>query len=306
MRGFISDYKRMSVHDGPGIRTTLFLKGCPLRCLWCHNPENLRMEKTLSYTKKLCVGCGYCASVCDRGVHRVENGEHTLAYDACTGCGKCVAECYTGALKLFGQEMDAEEAAEKLLEDHRFYESSGGGVTFSGGEPLMQPLFLAAVMRILKQHEVHIAVDTCGEAPWEAFARILPYTDLFLYDVKHIDSGLHKKATGVGNERILENLRRLSALGAQFEIRTPVIPGYNDSPEVLGAIGSLLSSLDGVRVWRLLPYHSMGKAKYEAIGLSYPMPELEMPDNVRMRALQASLQAVFARVMLSSDLADAE
>lgn len=304
MKGYISDYKRMSVHDGPGIRTTLFLKGCPLRCRWCHNPENLRMTPTLSYTQKLCVGCGACAAVCERGVHRLDALAHHIDFARCTACGACVKECYTGALKIFGQEAQPEDAAEKLLEDRAFYESSAGGVTFSGGEPLLQPDFLAAVMAILKAQGIHIAVDTCGEAPWDAYEKILPYTDLFLFDVKHIDSGAHQEGTGVGNERILDNLGRLSEIGAQIEIRTPVIPGYNDSPDVLRRIAALLADLKGVRAWRLLPYHSMGKAKYEAIGLAYGMPELEMPDVSRMRALQESLRDIFPNVMLSSDLAE--
>lgn len=302
MKGYISDYKRMSVHDGPGIRTTLFLKGCPLRCRWCHNPENLRMTPTLSYTQKLCVGCGACAAVCPRGVHRLDAQTHHIDFSSCIACGACVRECYTGALKIFGQEAQPEAVAEKLLEDRAFYENSAGGVTFSGGEPLMQAGFLSEVMAILKAQNVHIAVDTCGEVPWEAFEAVLPYTDLFLFDVKHIDSAAHKEGTGVGNERILSNLRTLSARGAKIEIRTPVIPGYNDSAQVLEGIARLLAGLDGVQVWRLLPYHSMGKAKYEAIGLAYPMPELDMPDTQRMRDLQESLRGIFPNVMLSSDL----
>ena len=305
MKGYISDYKRMSVHDGPGIRTTLFLKGCPLRCLWCHNPENLRVTPTLSYTQKLCVDCGACAAVCSNGVHSFTGEEHRIDHSRCTACGACVKECYTGALKIFGQTAEAEAVAEKLLEDRAFYESSSGGVTFSGGEPLMQPDFLAAVMSILKAQNIHIAVDTCGEAPWENIEKILPYTDLFLFDVKHIDTDAHRTGTGVGNERILSNLRRLSERGAHIEIRTPVIPGFNDSPDVLSRVANLLAALDQVQLWRLLPYHSMGKAKYEAIGLAYSMPELEMPDVARMRALQESLRGSFPNVMLSSDLPNA-
>lgn len=301
MNGIISDIKRMSVHDGPGIRTTLFLKGCPLRCLWCHNPENLRTEPSLSYTEKLCVGCGACAAVCPHGVHGFENGIHRLHHSACANCGACIAECLTGALKLYGRTATAEETAQLLLEDMDFYRQSGGGVTFSGGEPLLQSTFLREVMRLLKAHDVHIAVDTCGAVPWSAFEDVLPYADLFLYDIKHPDPEMHKKGTGAGNERILENLRRLHESGAPVEIRTPVIPGYNDAEETLLQIAEILKPYGNITCWRLLPYHSMAKGKYQALGMDYPMPETEMPDNMRMRALQQKLAAVCPIVKLSSD-----
>ncbi len=309
--GIISDIKRMSVHDGPGIRTTLFLKGCPLRCRWCHNPENLTTSKMLSYTAKLCVGCGACAAVCPAGVHEfVQEGAapepgavvHLLHYDRCLRCGACVRECFTDALKMYGTEADADTIAKKLLEDTAFFRSSGGGVTFSGGEPLLQPDFLAAVMKELKKEDVHVAVDSCAFVPREAFEKVLPYTDLFLIDVKHIDSDEHRRMTGQGNELILENLKKLADARAAVEIRTPVIPGYNDDTETLRKIGTLLASMDNIAVWRLLPYHSMGKAKYEAIGLTYEMPEIEQPAPARMRALTEMLKDVFPGVRLSSDL----
>ncbi|NLB54663.1 MAG: glycyl-radical enzyme activating protein, partial [Lentisphaerae bacterium] len=196
----------------------------------------------------------------------------------------------------------AKETAAILLEDTSFYKQSGGGVTFSGGEPLLQSVFLQEVMLLLKQNKIHIAVDTCGEVPWSAFETVLAYTDLFLYDVKHLDSAAHRRGTGVGNERILDNLRQLSAFGAKVEIRTPVIPGYNNDEATLHGIAKLLSALPGVTCWRLLPYHSMAKAKYKAIGAMYPMPETEMPDIARMRALQVNLQKIFPATYLSSDL----
>ena len=301
MNGHISDYKRMSVHDGPGIRTTLFLKGCPLRCLWCHNPENLQTKPSLSFTQKLCIGCGACVEVCPNHVHRIDGGQHEIRYDACVNCGLCIQECLTGALKRYGEECTPKEAAARLLEDRIFYEQSGGGVTFSGGEPLLQSTFLAETMALLKAYHVHIAVDTCGDVPWEAFEEVLPYTDLFLYDVKHIDPALHKKGTGSSNERILANLRHLQTCKSDVEIRTPVIPGYNDDEKTLHGIAALLRDCSRVKTWRLLPYHSMAKAKYEAIGMTYTMPETEMPDMARMRALQKELCAIFPGTKLSSD-----
>ena len=313
--GMISDIKRMSVHDGPGIRTTLFLKGCPLRCRWCHNPENLTASKTLSYTAKLCVGCGACAAVCPAGVHefvlpatetlpsdeRNQAPVHLLHYDRCLHCGACVRECFTDALKMYGQEAEPQEIAKKLLEDLPFYRESGG-VTFSGGEPLLQADFLAAIMQELKKEDVHIAVDSCAHVSWDAFRKVLPFTDLFLIDVKHIDSDEHRRMTGQGNELIFDNLRKLADAGADVEIRTPVIPGFNDDPAFLKAIAAFLNSLGNVRCWRLLPYHSMGKAKYEAVGLSYEMPEIEPPSPARMKELVELLKPYFPGVRLSSDL----
>jgi len=301
MTGIVSDFKRMSVHDGPGIRTTVFLKGCPLRCLWCHNPENLTVRPSVSLTRKLCIGCGMCISACPQGVHSLREGARSLHREACTGCGKCVDACLPGALTLYGRPMSAEETAKRLLEDRTFYAESGGGVTFSGGEPMLQSEFLVETMRLLKAEGIHIAVDTCGDVPWQHFASVLPYVDLFLYDVKHMDDELHRRGTGAGNERILANLHALSEAGAAVEIRTPVIPGYNDASEHLTAVASLLAELDGVTAWRLLPYHSMAKGKYEALDMAYPMPETAMPDTRCMRELQASLQGIFPRVMLSSD-----
>ena len=301
MNGIISDFKRMSVHDGPGIRTTVFLKGCPLRCKWCHNPENLTAAPSISLTRKLCIFCGMCAAACPEGVHEITGGDHILHREKCTGCGKCVDACLPGALTLYGKTMSAEETAKKLLEDRKFYAESGGGVTFSGGEPMLQSDFLSETMAILKSENIHTAVDTCGDVPWENFETVLPLTDLFLYDIKHLYDQLHLRGTGRGNSRILENLRKLSEKGAAVEIRTPVIPGYNDSMDHLKSIARLLASMDNITAWRLLPYHSMAKGKYQALNMEYPMPETDMPDSQRMRGLQNSLIEIFPRVMLSSD-----
>ncbi len=301
MEGIVSDIKRMSVHDGPGIRTTLFLKGCPLRCLWCHNPENLTMRPALSFTQKLCVGCGMCVQACPHGVHDLRDGIHRVRHADCVGCGRCAEACLPGALTLFGRTMEPAQAAALLLEDRTFYDQSHGGVTFSGGEPLLQSGFLAETLSLLKGQGIHTAVDTCGEVPWNAFAAVLPYTDLFLYDIKHLDAEAHRRGTGAGNARILENLRLLHQHGAAVEVRTPVIPGYNDSPETLRGIAELLRGYDNITYWRLLPYHSMARGKYEALGMEYPMPDTEMPDTPRMRALQESLLEIFPGTRLSSD-----
>lgn len=209
--------------------------------------------------------------------------------------------CLPGALTLYGRSMTAEETLGRLLEDRTFYQKSGGGVTFSGGEPLLQSDFLAEILQMLKKENIHTAVDTCGDVPWQHFETVLPFTDLFLYDIKHMDEALHIRGTGRSNERILANLKALAARKAAVEIRTPVIPGYNDAPAQLEAIARLLAGMDNITVWRILPYHSMAKGKYEALGMAYPMPDTDMPNTVRMRELQESLAHIFPRVMLSSD-----
>jgi len=303
MKGLVSDFKRMAVHDGPGMRTTVFLKGCPLRCLWCHNPENLSAAVEISYTPKICVSCGACADVCPKQAHIFDENGHRMDHSLCVRCGACVEACMPGALKRYGMEMTAEETAQKLLEDRLFFITSGGGVTVSGGEPLLQSEFVAEVFSILKKHGVHTAVDTCGCVPWQAFENVLGKTDLFLYDLKHMDSAAHKRGTGRDNELICENLIRLGASGAKIEIRMPIIPGYNADDENLMATARFVSKIPGVQALRLLPYHSLARDKYTAIGLEDTMPDAQMPSTEKMRAWQKMLADIFPATCLSSDLA---
>ena len=209
MNATLVDIKRFAVHDGPGIRTTLFLKGCPLRCLWCHNPESVRPEPELGLPTRRCTVCGRCASACPNGAHLFIGGTHRIDRIRCTACGKCVSACLNDALILYGRSISPQEAARAALEDRAFYRHSGGGVTVSGGEPLLQPEFCAELFQLLHREGVSCAVDTCGCVPWSAFETVLPVTDLFLYDLKEIDPETHRRATGVSNSRILENLRKL-------------------------------------------------------------------------------------------------
>jgi len=271
----LCDIKRFSVHDGSGIRTTLFFKGCPLRCRWCHNPETLETRPELGVFLNKCIGCGECAAVCS--CHHIINGRHEFNRTDCTACGKCVEACLFDALELYGRKISVAEAVGAVLEDRAFYAESGGGVTVSGGEPLRQAEFCGELFRTLKRDDIHTAVDTCGEVPWSAFETVLPWTDLFLYDFKHADSARHRELTGCGNERIKENLMKLSRTGKPIEIRMPLIPTLNMAADELHAAGAFLSRLKHLTLVRLLAYHSLAHAKYAAVGRTDTLPEVSSP-----------------------------
>lgn len=276
MNGLVLDLVRLSVHDGPGIRTTVFLKGCPLQCRWCHNPESVVPSSEIGFRAGQCVACGGCAKVCPQGVHRFEKGQHLLERSRCIACGACVEACLPGALRLFGQMLSAEQVAASVLADRTFYAQSGGGCTLSGGEPLWQAAFCAEVLQLLGEAGLHRAVDTSGAAPWEAFGEVLPHTDLFLYDLKHTDDALHREWIGSSNTEILNNLRHLSERGLPIEVRIPLIPGFNADEASLHDIGEFLRELPNLVGVRLLPYH-LARSKYEALGRGEPMPDTVPP-----------------------------
>ena len=273
--GVVCGLKRFAVHDGPGIRSTLFLKGCPMRCAWCHNPEALRPEPELGIRSHACALCGDCAQCCPR--HRIEDGRHLFDRKHCAACGKCVKNCFFDALDLYGKTMTPDEAAAAILEDRLFYENSGGGATLSGGEPLLQPGFCAALLPILKRGGVHTAVDTCGDVPWAAFEAVLSATDMFLYDFKHPDDGKHRELTGRGNGRIKENLLRLGTAGKPIEIRMPMVPGLNMDEAALAGAGAFLATVAGVTRVCLLPYHALARPKYETVGRPDTLPPSPAP-----------------------------
>ena len=290
------DIKRFAVHDGPGIRTTLFLKGCSLRCIWCHNPESrpLRPELAIHYRK--CTLCGECARVCF--CHKIAGGVHEFDRAACKTCGKCEQLCPSGALELFGNTLTVDEAAEKLLEDRIFY-VDGGGITLSGGEPLLQCGFCAALLRRMRDEGIGCAVDTCGNVPWTAFEAVLPYTEIFLYDLKCADPIKHEKFTGCRNDLVLENLKRLDATGIPVEIRMIMVPEHNMGEGDLRAAGEILAELRNVSAVRLLAYHQLARSKFEAVGHPDTMPDVPSPDAETLEKCACVLRSYTGNVINS-------
>ncbi len=270
--GFITDIKRFAVHDGDGIRTTVFLKGCPLKCVWCHNPEAISFRPQLAYYASKCIHCGECVEVCPTHAHKLEDTGHSFDNALCCTCGKCAQVCLGSALTLYGKAVTVQELLPLLLEDRDFYETSGGGVTLSGGECLCQADFCAELMQALKQEGIHTAVDTCGFVPQSALDKIVPYTDIFLYDVKAIDEDVHIRCTDQSNKQILENLRYLDGCGKSIEIRIPYVPGFNDTQ--ISKIAHFLKPLKHVKAVKVLPYHNYAGSKYTALGMQNTLPAI--------------------------------
>lgn len=283
MKATVVDIKRFAVHDGEGIRTTVFLKGCPLKCVWCHNPEGISFKPELAYHKNKCIGCGECVSVCSSKAHRLINNEHDFERELCVACGKCEPVCFSEALRLYGREMTADDVLEILLEDRAFYESSDGGITLSGGECLCQAEFCAELLKKCKQAGLNTAVDTCGFVPKESFDRVLPYTDMFLYDIKAIDEEVHIKCTGRPNKSILENIKYIDSLGKAIEVRIPYVPELND--DQIGKIAEFLKTLKNVKRVKVLPYHNFAGSKYEALGMENTLPSV-MPSDEEISSAQ--------------------
>ncbi len=288
------DIKRFAVHDGPGIRTTLFLKGCSLRCIWCHNPESRELKPELAFREMKCALCGECAKVCK--CHGIENGRHVFKREECKGCGRCEQACLFGALELYGKQISVEEAASVLLEDRNFY-GEDGGITISGGEPLMHSIFCAELFARMKEKGIHTACDTCGNVPWSAFEEVLPCCDMFLYDFKCADTEQHRRLTGAGNELILENLERLSHTGKKIEIRMVMVPQHNMDVENIKAAGACLAKLDNITAVRLLAYHSMARSKFKAVGHKDTMPVVPPPTEQEMAQVEKELASFGLKVI---------
>ena len=273
MKGFIFDIERGSYVDGPGIRTTVFFKGCNLRCAWCHNPESQSPKPQMMFYKNKCTGCGKCKEKCPNHL------------ELCELCGKCTIYCPHDAREICGKEYTVDEVMREILKDKVFYENSGGGVTFSGGECMLQIDFLEEILKACKENGIHTAVDTAGHVPYESFERILPHTDLFLYDVKCFDSVKHKQYTGVGNKLILDNLKTLLGTGKAVWVRIPIIPTVNDTEEEMQQISALLEAHKNYERVELLPYHAMGQHKYSALGMH--ARQFDVPDSNAMELLKS-------------------
>ncbi len=258
LTGLVFDIKKFAINDGPGIRTAVFLKGCPLRCLWCHNPESQGMKPELSFSPEKCIHCGWCSSVC----------RHSLNRDLCDGCGKCTEQCHAGAREIIGRPMPVGEVLAEVLKDRIFYENSGGGMTVTGGEPLFQPEFTAALLKAAKDEKLHNCLDTSGFGRWETLEAMLPFTDLWLYDLKESDPERHRQYTGVPLDGILENLRRVDGAGGKTILRCPIVPGLNDRFEHADGIAKIANEMRNLQEINLMPYHPLGESKLSRLGKS--------------------------------------
>jgi pyruvate formate lyase activating enzyme len=286
--GIIFNIQRFSTGDGPGIRTTVFFKGCPLRCAWCHNPEGLSPRPELIWYEARCIGARDCLSACPADALTLTSQGMQVDRGRCDACGACAEACPAGALQVVGREWTPEQLLVEVQKDTVFYETSGGGVTLSGGEPLVQADLLLALCRLCREAGLHVALDTCGVAPWECYESLLPLVNLVLYDLKLFDGERHRAATGADNARILENARRVAAAGVPLWVRTPVIPGYTADTANIAALGEFIAAeLPTVERWDLLAYTKLGQSKYRRLDRPYALEGVPLLTQAEMEALHA-------------------
>jgi len=295
--GTVFNIQRYSIHDGPGIRTTVFLKGCPLNCWWCQNPESQLSGQEMVFWEDRCIGCGACSLNCPSGAIRMENKKPVTDKNKCNLCGECSRICPAQVREMIGKKLTAEEIIKEIEKNLVFYEESGGGVTFSGGEPLGQSEFLEGLLNGCREKKIHTAVDTSGYVSWEILNKMIPKVDLFLYDLKLMDNERHKKYTGVSNELILENLKKLSSVHNNIFVRFPVIPGINDDCQNIKEIGKFLSSLKITQV-NILPYHHIGIDKYKRLERTYKLATTQPPSEEKLSEVSAILRKFNLNVKL--------
>ena len=295
--GTIFNIQRYSIHDGPGIRTTVFLKGCPLNCWWCQNPESQTDKQEMIFWEDRCIGCALCSINCPSGAISMKDGKPVTNRNECIMCGKCSRICPARAREIMGSKVSVDDVIKEIEKDLIFYEESGGGATFSGGEPLSQSEFLGALLDGCKEKKIHTAVDTSGYIPWKILERLNSKIDLFLYDLKIMDDKRHKKYTGVSNKLILENLKKLSLVHHNIFIRFPIIPGINDDDQNIREMGEFLSSLKIAQI-NLLPYHFMGIDKYKRLERIYKLADIHSPSKEKLSDISTILRNFNLKVKL--------
>lgn len=288
LEGLLFDIQKFSLHDGPGIRTTVFMKGCPLRCEWCCNPESQRSNSEIMTVDKECIQCGHCIQTCPKGAISVGDGLRSIDWEKCDYCLKCAEVCAFGGIVTTGRYYTCDALLKEIQKDQVFYKTSGGGVTFTGGEPLVQWEFLLTMLQRCKAQKIDTCLDTTGYAPWWILAKLIPYVDLVLYDLKHLDDDRHQERTGVSNRIIIENLIKLTE-SQRVWLRVPLIPGYNDSRGHVKRIGEFAENL-GVEKISLMPYHCWGEQKYERLGRTYPSKDILVPTQDDMENIKTYLR----------------
>lgn len=296
--GTVFAIKRYALHDGPDLRVTVFFKGCPLSCLWCHNPEGMDFNTQIHTTTARCVACGECLRSCPHGALSLEGTALVRDAAVCKACGTCAEACPALAHEATGSRWTVAQVLTEIAKDAPFFEGTSGGVTFSGGEPLAQPEFLDALLQACGRQGWHRAVDTSGFASWDTLAGMAPHTDLFLFDLKHMDTQMHRRTTGVDNVLILDNARRLAGLGAAVQFRLPLIPGLNDDDDNIRGTGLFAASLPGVQGIDVLPYHATARAKYAKLGRPYPGDGIPPSDPTQVDRAVKILQDCGLRVRI--------
>ena len=296
--GIIFNIQRYSIHDGPGIRTTVFLKGCPLTCKWCANPESINPHPEIFFREERCDQCGNCLKACLQGAITFDENGMQIDRIKCDSCIKCEEVCQTSAISRIGKKITVEEIVTEVMRDEPFYNNSGGGVTISGGEPLYQAKFTLNLLKECKERSLHTALDTSGYTKWEALDEILNYTDLVLFDIKHLNQEMHQKGTGLGNELILRNLEKILKKGVRVWVRIPIIPNYNNSNQHIETLASFLSEKPIEKV-SLLKYHEWGKHKYKFLGRDYPLKEPLTISDEELENLKNTMESHGLRVTIN-------
>jgi pyruvate formate lyase activating enzyme len=290
-KGIIFNIQRFSVNDGPGIRTTIFLKGCPLKCLWCFNPEGIKTQPEIIWYNEKCGRCFRCIEVCPN--HAIIHKKISIITNMkkCNTCGKCEEVCFYEARKIIGKYMNVKEVLNEILKDKLFYENSGGGITLSGGEVTLQPEFALSILKESKRKDINTAIETCGYAKWSIFKTLIPYIDLILYDLKQIDEAKHRIYTGVSLDLIIDNLSRIDQIGIPLWIRIPFIPGYTDQEENIFKVANFLSRLQSIQRIDLLLYRTLGIPKYKSLGIKYPLEKIKPPGKEKMKKFEEIIKS---------------